>query len=213
MASAPLSSSIDGHSSGSPPQQHRHKNHATAEPEHEASADAHESSKHIGGAVTEILVCSALIVLPMVAFSTTLLYLVFQYQVVDNGLSPEDVGSFDSMATTASSKVYFVEINAQYLTFIASWSSTVAPLLVGFIMTLASYPVAKSLLQSSRKSLPSELLTPYQLILTTGLLAGASYSHLWKWSNYITDWRKERALQSAPLIRAVVISIAALLLG
>lgn len=84
----------------------------------------------------------------MIIFSGLLLGLVFHYRIIQNDFVFNDL-AFDSNLGT--SNVYLVRINATTLITIASWPNTLAPFLVGFAVTLVSYPVTKGLLTASER--------------------------------------------------------------
>lgn len=62
------------------------------------------------------------------------------------------------------SRVFYVSINATKLVFISSWSSSVAPTLLGFVMSLWSFPIARrmgKLSVSERPGVGGALPTPF----------------------------------------------------
>ncbi|KAJ5949991.1 hypothetical protein N7454_001575 [Penicillium verhagenii] len=83
--------------------------------------------KRMQGRIQEILIAFAVMTLPMLIFSGLLLGLVFHYRVTQNDFTSSDL-TFDSDQNDSS--VYFVRISATTLTTVASWSSTVAPILL-----------------------------------------------------------------------------------
>ena len=146
-------------------------------------------AKRIQGRIREILIAFAVITLPMIIFSGILLGLVFHYRITQNDFITGDLvfdfGQNDSNA-------YFVRISATTLTIVASWSSTIAPTLVGFAVTLVSYPVAKGLLTDSNAQDTAQLPTPFQLSLIVRMISSGSIAALWNWLTYSFGWRSRR---------------------
>ncbi|EXJ70190.1 uncharacterized protein A1O5_06258 [Cladophialophora psammophila CBS 110553] len=155
-----------------------------------------QPKKCIHGRLKEILIAFAVMTVPMIAFSALLLGLVFHYRVVLNDFASENL-AFDSGQN--DSGVFFVNISATTLITIASWSSTVAPILVGFAVTLISYPVASGILSASVKQKPGQLPTPYQFSLLLKMLTSGSPSALWSWLQYSFGWRGRREGQAKSL--------------
>ncbi|KAJ9663076.1 hypothetical protein H2198_001068 [Neophaeococcomyces mojaviensis] len=132
-----------------------------------------QPTTRIHGRVKEILIAFAVMTVPMIVFSALLLGLIFHYRVVQNAFASENL-AFSSGQD--DSDVFFVKISATTLITIASWSSTVAPILVGFAVTLTSYPIASGMLSASVKQEPAQLPTPYQLSLLLEMLSSGSPS-------------------------------------
>ncbi|CAD0089684.1 unnamed protein product [Aureobasidium mustum] len=81
------------------------------------------------------IVTSALITtIPILILSGVLLALVFNLSVVQG----PSIFSQDQQDTLDEAGVYYVNISSTYLVFIASWSSSVVPMLATFLLTLAS---------------------------------------------------------------------------
>ena len=151
-------------------------------------------SEHTSSPYSDIALACAAISLPMIALSGVLLGLIFAYQVAPNS----DPGA------------YLVDFSATRLITIASWSSSVAPFLPGFVMTLLSFPAARHLQKSSEWERSASLPTPYQLNLYLQLLSGG-VGALWQWMKYLF-WRK-REKQVPIIVRLVLGLIFATLIG
>lgn len=158
------------------------------------------------GAYTDVLLAGTVIVLPMLALSGALLGLVFHYRVTQSSdlsddLQLQDLANLDNNA-------YLVDFSATRLITVASWTSSVAPLLPVFVMTLYSYPIARRFLRSSRGGQASDLPTPYQLSLYLGLLGGG-VGALWNWIKYRFWRRRERAtpVVNTPVLVLIVATI------
>ncbi|GIC92806.1 uncharacterized protein Aud_009279 [Aspergillus udagawae] len=163
-------------------------------------------AKRMQGRIQEILIAFTVMTLPMLIFSGLLLGLVFHYRITQNDFSSSDL-AFDS--TQNDPNVYFVRISATTLTTVASWSSTIAPILVGFGVALVSYPVAKGLLTASENHEVAQLPTPFQLSLIVRMISSGSFSALWSWLMYSFGWRGRRERQ----VRALKSLTTVLILG
>lgn len=124
---------------------------------------------------SRILLHTALVVLPLFAFTAILLGLV--YWNLWGQRSDANALSLDS---GFESNVLYVNYSATSLILVASWSSSVSIPLVGSLLTLTSFVVAAELLWTSEKSLQSLLPTAAQLGLLTELLDGRKLA-LWTW--------------------------------
>jgi hypothetical protein len=161
-----------------------------------SDADNGSPSTHIGGRIADILVAFTIMTIPMILFSALLLGLVYHYRIVQNAFVSENL-AFDSGQDDSNS--FFAKISATTLIVIASWCSTIAPILVGFAVTLISYPVASSILSASEKQKATELPTPYQLSLLLRMLSNGSLSSLWGWLKYSFGWKGRRQSQGTPM--------------
>lgn len=150
---------------------------------------------HIRGVVQDILLAFAIASIPMIALSALLLGLVFKYRVIPDGPSAK---SFDASYEHDGSVIY-IDLSATILTTVASWSSTMAPLVLPSIMTLISYPIAKVIIQASQESNNDRNPTPYQLVLILRIMCNASFGSLWYCITYVFTSRPKRALITRPL--------------
>ncbi|KAJ6439233.1 spectrin repeat domain-containing protein [Purpureocillium lavendulum] len=104
------------------------------------------SGMHICGTAKDILAAFIMSSVPLAAFSVVLLGLVFGYRVIPNGpISP----SLEFETPENDGSAIYVDLSATTLTNLASWSSTAAPLVLSYILTLVSFPVAKKMMQES----------------------------------------------------------------
>lgn len=134
------------------------------------------------------------ICIPMVLLSASLLYIVFNYRV-ETG-----VNMFDKNSTTSNfndKRHLLVDFSATKLVFLASFLSTLAPLLAGCIMGLMGIIVYHDLQQSSQVSNFPQLPTPYQMSLLIGLIA-ASYEQLISAFGYL--WSAKRRAKASPVL-------------
>jgi hypothetical protein len=106
------------------------------------------------------------IILPISLLSGVLMGLVWGYRVVpEQGLFP----SSSTLKQTTSSAWILVNYSATRLVFVASWLSTMAPILASFVMVLWSLPVAQAMRAASVERDTGHLPTPYQLSLIIGV--------------------------------------------
>jgi len=146
--------------------------------------------QNLQGAISDILTSLAVIVIPAVLLTAVLLGLITHNQVQQTYSALPGVP--DPQAT--DSTALFVDFNATRLLTVASWISTVSSLLPSFAMTLLSYPVARSILNASRKRSTAKLPTPYQLSMQLGVLNG-SVGSLWSWVKY-RRWKRRELVNS-----------------
>ena len=106
------------------------------------------------------------IVVPISLVSAVLIGLVCGYRVKT---APSLFQSVVPANNTADSAYVLVNYSATRLVFLASWLSSMAPLLASFVMVLWSLPTAQTMRMASIESQPSHLPTPYQLSLVVGL--------------------------------------------
>jgi hypothetical protein len=156
--------------------------------------DGRQTSSNMRGRSKDILLAFFALTVPMVALSAALLALIYHYRIVRN-----DFISSNLRLDTGqdNSKVVYVKFSATSLTQVASWSSTLAPILVGFTITLISYPVARSILLAGEENDPRALPTPYQFYLMLRMVANGSPVSLWHWITYTAKGRREK--QGKPL--------------
>jgi hypothetical protein len=138
----------------------------------------------------------------MLAFSALLLGLIYHYRIVRNPFPSYNL-RFDG-GQDGSSAIY-VGLSATTLITVASWSSTMAPLLVGFALTLLSYPVASTLLQAGQARRPEQLPTTFQLALMLRMLCSGGPGSFWHWITYALGWRGKR--QSQPPVLKLMTSM------
>ena len=154
-----------------------------------------------------IYLALACILVPMIGLSAIILGLVFGYQV-DRSQTSDSPLALSQESDTGES-AYYVHINSTTFATIASWSSTLAPLLVFAAMSLASFPVARSL-QNKSSLATADLPTPYQLSILLETLTGSAMS-MWSLLRY-RRWPHKQPLASV-LRSAVTILVVASLMG
>ena len=109
-----------------------------------------------------------------------LLALIFGYRV------KSETSLFDQVSnshTLNNHAVVLVNYSATRIAFVASWASTLAPLLAGFIMSLTSFEYALYMYRSSVSGHQQNLPTPYQYSIFIGLCM-ASTGRLARYFSY-----------------------------
>ena len=134
-----------------------------------------QDQSRIRGRAKEILIAFLVMTLPMLLFSGLLLGLIFHLRVVHNGFVSNNLAFSDGHR---DSNAIYVRISSTTLITIASWSSTLAPLLIGFTITLISYPVSKAILRAGKFGNTQDLPTPYQLSIILQMIANGSPTSL-----------------------------------
>ena len=123
---------------------------------------------------------------PMVVLSAALLGLIYKYRLTQTHNSPAALQLPSTTENDASA--YLVDFSATRLVTIASWTSSVAPFLPGFVLALLSFPAARRVLRTSQASQDHGLPTPFHLALYLQLLEG-NVGSLWQWLKY-KFWNK-----------------------
>jgi hypothetical protein len=149
----------------------------------------------IRGVARDIWLACMISSIPLVAFSALLLGLVFHYQVIPK--SP--ISSSFASAATADPSVVYVDFPATTLIIVASWSSTMAPLILPFLLTLVSFPVSRTLIQASQSGDRTRQPTPRQYALILRIMSNASLSALWSCITYVFTSKRKRAPMTQPL--------------
>ena len=155
-----------------------------------------QHGSHMAGKFKDIGLAFFLVSIPMFVFSVVLLGLVSHFRV-SHGHVP--YSNLDFPGSQDEAGVYYVNFGATRLIFVASWSSSLAPALVGFALTMFSFPIAHNYLQHTREQRKTGLLTPYQLSIVLRLFTGGSLGALWSWVRYLHTWRSRRQSQAPAL--------------
>lgn len=145
--------------------------------------------------------------------AVALLTLAFIVYVVKHQFKPGDQGSelFPRESNVPSDNAIYVLVNAATLVFLASWMSSVVPLLTGSAIALATYPVAQSLFKDTVvKNRVDHLPTSFQLSLMLKLINGSIWRGLWGLLQYEVAWKKQTARRATTLTSLAMATIAAL---
>ena len=143
----------------------------------------------IGGSLQDIALAAVASTIPMLSLAAALLIIVYTNRVEDPSISTRS--ELGDSSGTRDSSVLYIDYDATRLATIASWASSVAFLLPGFIMTLFWYHVAHSFQHDSQAVTIPKLPTPYQLGLLLALKSGG-LQPLWDWIVYLFSRRRER---------------------
>jgi len=135
------------------------------------------ASANFDGSLQEIGIAAALVSIPLAVLSVALLAVVSGFQIDTSHFT--GLGPGQEQITGA----YVVELSATTIALIASYSSTVAPIAVGFAMTLLSYSASHDIKKYSERDQSDKLPTPYQLGLLINMKSG-SVGSLWPWFKY-----------------------------
>lgn len=130
---------------------------------------------------------SAVIVL-MAVLSATLLGLVYGYQV-DPQVANENSKIWENSSNELDDRYIYVEFSSPQLMLITSWSSSFAPVLIGFLMRLWYIEASKDIMEASQKTAPENLATPFQLSLMISMCTGA-LAELISYTEYLL-WTKK----------------------
>lgn len=138
---------------------------------------AREQTHHFQGSKqTWDLISAFLIVsLPMSLLSVALLVVVFAFRVYP---SPSSV--LNSDATGDDISAFYVRLSPASIALVASFSSTVAPFLMGSTITLVLYPLSSVIVKQTAEQRFESLPTPLQLGVLINLRNGNVMS-LWPW--------------------------------
>lgn len=167
------------------------------------------AQKQMSGRHSEIWLSFSVVCLPMLMFSALLLGLVYKYRVT-HGVATNDNLHMPAMIDEPG--IYYVDLSATVLIFVASWSSSLGPLLAGFVMSLASYPLSKRFwndVQQQEANLP----TPFQFALTLKFITSGGWGALYTWIKYLVGWKKQRQLQSNLLTASACVTVIATTMG
>jgi len=158
--------------------------------------DSQNAEIHIAGSAREILIAFAVMSIPMILFSGLLLGLIFHYRIVHKGFVSKEL-VFATSGTDSGS--FYVKLSSSTLITVASWSSTLAPILCTFAITLISFPVARDILRAAQGNHLDQLPTPYQFFLLLRMISSPSLPTLWNWLRYTFNWKAKRQSQGKPI--------------
>lgn len=143
------------------------------------------------------------VILPMVLFSTILLGLVYGYRV-DPEAANKDIDIWENSSHRLHNGYIYVHYSSAQLLFITSWSSSMAPVLLCFLMKLWQIEASRDIIEASKGSNHERLITPYQLSLIINMSTG-TLSELITYIKYLL-WKK-KAKQPPVLTKSASILI------
>lgn len=155
------------------------------------------------GRLQDIGLAFAVVSIPLSILSVALLGAVLGFQIDTSNSTNLGPGQ------EAIAGYYIVQLSATTIALIASYSSTVAPIAVGFAMTLLSYPIANDIIKYSERKQFEKLPTPYQLGLMINLRSG-SVGSLWPWFKYTFRWRVRH--KTVGVVKAFTLGVTSALL-
>jgi hypothetical protein len=158
--------------------------------------------------ITDIIINAVSLTIPMLIFCAILLGLVFKNIITQEELPADALGDF-----APDRGWYYVQFSATRLVFVASLSSTAAPIIGMCIVSLWSFPMVAKMLAASEHEAKSHMPTPFQLALTLRMLSGSGFGPLWHWLRYTWTWRKQRQPHSHALTSVGSASVLAMFLG
>ena len=152
-------------------------------------------------------VSACLAILPLVALLVVLISLLLSYHVKPSAHSRADFAYNESGSDPTA---FYMDFDATQYTTVASWTSSIALLLPGFLTTLLWYRQSEELSSDVLFSRHDRLLTPYQLSLLLGLRSGTLGS-LWDYLSYARSRHREK--QSKFLSHTGFVVLTSTLLG
>lgn len=151
-----------------------------------------------------------LITVPISALTAVFLALVFRFRVYHGDPPFQNL----RLASAEDEKnVFYVNLSSSIILFSTSWASSVAPMLSGFVLVLASFPIARRLSRDTQRGRVDRLPTPYQLSLTLKFVDGSLLGAMWDWICYLLSWNKGGERQTPPLRAASSVALLATFLG
>jgi hypothetical protein len=168
--------------------------------ENESIKDAH-SRKHPWDFVHDILLAAAILTIPLLILTAALLFLVFSYLIKPATFN--SLGFPINQNAHISSDAYYINFSATSLTTVASWCSSLAPLLPPTVMTLLLYHISAMLKTKSENHANQELPTPFQLSLLVSF-SEASLLSLWRWFVYISERKREKSVSIIRLATTIL---------
>jgi hypothetical protein len=167
-------------------------------------------NKHIRGTVKDILLASILSSVPLVALSAVFLGLILANRVYPSSPLANIQGA---SASENDDSVIYVNLSATTLTVLASWSSSIAPLTLPYIMSMVLFPVAKGMIREVNNTDGSQSgsLTPYQLSLMLRMICNSYLNSAWYCIAYIANWRKRASIAKPVVVMVWMLMLSSLL--
>ena len=142
-----------------------------------AVSSRQEKSKVPWGAHSrKIIFLAFLVVVPVIAFTITIISIVFVNLIDLNECPDRDLCPYTGSSGPANSSNYYVDFSVGRLAFVSSLSSTISFTLVAAMMSLYGYVVAKQIMHASKESgRHTPLPTPYGASTLIRLLNAESF--------------------------------------
>lgn len=164
----------------------------------------------MNGRSSDIALACIYLTVPLTTLTVILLSLIYTHRIV------HEEGPFSNLPVANLNNdrhSVYVTLSSTFIVFIASWMSSLAPVLAGFAVGLAAYSVGQKLLRDTRRAKLENLPTPYQLSLTLRFLNGSTWTALWFWVLYKLGWRQKPLAQAKSLTSVIAIAVATTILG
>lgn len=152
----------------------------------------HHTTTSRNGVRRDIALNSCFLIFPMLLFTVALLFLVFKYQINPD---PQLYSNLRIRSNDLAKDAFYVDTNSTFLIFLVSWMSSLAPMLVGCAISLATYPVAQKLLHDTLQQNRQNLLTSYQLSSVLRIINGSSWTGFWDSAKYQILRRKLKSAE------------------
>lgn len=163
--------------------------------------------KRMSGGQKTIIIAVLCIIVPMLGLAGLLIGLVLGYRV-DRRQGGLDGPLTFTQRSDSDDDAYYVNFNATTLATIASWSSTVAPLLAVAALALYSYPISKRLKEHSQTH-GRDLPTPFQFGLLLEALSG-SITAFFSLGAYLS-WKSHQKMVSMLRSSFIVLLVATII--
>lgn len=157
---------------------------------------------NLDGAFTKIAIAGIATTVPFLVCVVAMMTIIFRYQVgktvsrlnFSGQPAPADTPRIrpSNFTDVDDPSVYLVDYSATRLATVASWTSTIAAVMPGFVMTLLSFQVANRMLKECKSASQEHLLTPYQLGLLLESFQGGPMA-VWNGLNYVL-WKRRNKL-------------------
>jgi hypothetical protein len=131
--------------------------------------------------LSALIWAATIITFPIALLCGVLLGMIYGYRVRSE---PSLFSSVNNEQLNGPHGYLLINYPATRLVFIASFISTLGPILAGSIMSLWTLPIAQSMINASSTTQYSQLPTPYQLSLIIGISL-ASYQRLRRYYGYV----------------------------
>ena len=162
----------------------------------------------MGGWILEIGFASGVLTLPMFTLTAVLLALVYGHNMPYHS----STYSYNNETELPLGSAYFVDYPATTLVYVASLSSTLAPLLISAAMVLFSYSLARSIARESDANNTPNLPSPFQLQLLIKMV-DARLTALGSYLLYRLGKKQRRVTVVPMLIEAVAMMLVLVLLA
>jgi len=148
-----------------------------------------DSNQRSDPGTKDILLAVGLVSIPLISLSALLLGIVYFRRVSPPPNSSSMNPLLSSVRVVSSyNDAFYIKLSPTTFVLLSSFSSSIVPSLVGFLMVLLSFSISRYLLDTSELGKRNALPTPYQLGLLLKILNG-EIGGLWDWIKYSLWWR------------------------